>query len=198
MNKGDTMSEKLKNTETYSNNGHDDKTPGLLDVRRMYAERNWIALTGLGLVAFGIWYLIKDWLGLELPLWSVLMLGIGGWLMFDGWKTYQSMDRRWDSTSRNRMLFGGLIALVGLLSAIDLSTWSLLMFAIASWLGYDSWKKYEASGRVWTEQSRSRATGAVVIAIIGLFGFINVWSSWPLLLIAVGLAMLFGVVGKKR
>src|SRR5512145_1625591 len=145
------MSEKLKHTETYSNNGHDDKTPGLLDVRRMYAERNWMALTGLGLVAFGIWYLIKDWLGLELPLWSVLMLGMGGWLMFDGWKTYQSMDRRWNSTSRNRMLFGGLIALVGLLSAIDLSTWSLLMFAIASWLGYDSWKKYEASGRVWTE-----------------------------------------------
>jgi hypothetical protein len=192
------MSEKQKTSETYSNNGHDKKTPSPLDVRTMYQERNWPALAGLALVAFGIWYLVKDFFGLQFDLWNVLMLGVGGWLMIDGWKTYQLQDHRWTSRSRNRVLFGGLIILVAVLSALDISTWSLLLFGVAGWLGYDAWKKYEANGQIWTEQSRNRATGAVVIGVIAMLGLINVWSSWPLLLIAVGVAMLFGLVGKKR
>jgi hypothetical protein len=96
------------------------------------------------------------------------------------------------------MAGGAVIALVGLLTVLDLGGWGWPLVAIGGWLIYDARKKYEQNGRVWIEPARSRMIFGVVIVVIGLFGFIHLLSTWPLVLIVLGAAMLFGLIGGKR
>lgn len=171
--------------------------PGI-NVRELIAERNWTALAGLGLIIVGILYVFGDFLGMDLNLWNVILIGIGGALMVDAWSKYQDHGRTWTQQSRSRMTGGVVIALVGLLSIFNLSGWGWFLVILGGWLIYDAWQKYEQNGRVWVDLARNRMIGGVVILALGLFGFIHLLSTWPLVLIILGGAMLFGLIGGKR
>jgi hypothetical protein len=164
--------------------------PGI-NIRELYEERNWTALAGLALVGVGVLFLLQDMLGISLNLWSLAMLGIGGWLMVDAWQKYDAAGRAWVGNTRNRMLGGGLIAMVGLVSIMNLSWWGLMLLGVGGWLAYDTWQRYEANGRVWTEYTRNRMAAAGIIGFVGLFGFFHLGSAWSLILIAVGVTMLY-------
>lgn len=164
--------------------------PGI-NVRELIEERNWAALAGLGLVVVGLLSLFGDLLDLDFNLWSAGLLAIGGWLAFDGWQRYERAGRRWSDQSRNRLVGGSLIAGVGALSIMELGGWEWFLLVIAGALLYNAYQHYERAGNVWTEQSRSRLIGGIAVALIGLFGLINMWATWPLILIGVGVAMLF-------
>ena len=168
--------------------------PGL-NIRELYAERNWTALAGLTLIGIGFLYVIQDVLNFRLNLWSLVMVGLGGWLMADAWQTYQ-VGRVWAGNSRNRMLSGAIIVLVGALGMMDVNWWGLLLIGVGGWLGYDTWQKYEANGRVWTTQTRNRMFAAAALGVVGIFGFIHLGSAW-LLLIIVGAVMLYRCVGRS-
>jgi hypothetical protein len=201
------MSEQLKESRAGGNgtassekrkrSSHARAIPGI-NLQELVAERNWSALAGLGLIAFGLLYLVQDFFGIHFNLWSVGLIGIGGFLMIDAWQTYQENDHTWAGAARNRMTGGAVIALIGLIAALNLSGWTLLLLAIAGALGFDSWQKYQDSGRVWTGKARKRMVAAVVVGLIGLASLIHWWSTWPLLLIILGAAMFFGHIGGKR
>jgi hypothetical protein len=171
--------------------------PGL-DIRELVEERNWTALAGLGLIGVGILYLLQGWIGIDLNLWSLAMVGIGGWLMFDGYQKYTTAGQTWVGTSRNRLMAGAIVASIGLVSILNLSWWGLMLLAVGGWLGYDTWQKVEAAGGVWTDRARNRMGAAAVIGAIGVFGFFNLGGAWSVILIAIGAAMLWRHFGRKR
>lgn len=171
--------------------------PGI-SIRELIRERNWPALGGLALIVLGLLYIVEDITGLDLNLWSLVMLGLGGWLIYDGYQRYQANNRTWTDTGRSRAAAGGVIALIGLLSAVHISGFTLLLLIVAGLLGYDAWNTYQQNNRVWTERARSRMTGAAVLAGIALLSLINLWSTWPVILIGIGVVMLFGFVGGKN
>lgn len=183
-------------------NGRQRKTDGRplpgLDVRELVEERNWTALAGLGLLGIGILYLLQGWIGIDLNLWSLAMVGIGGWLMFDGYQQYTAAGQNWVGTSRNRLLAGGVVTSIGLVSILNLSWWGLMLLGVGGWLGYDTWQKVEAAGGVWTTHARNRMGAAAVIGAVGLFGFFNLGGAWSVILIAIGAAMLWRHFGKNR
>lgn len=163
-----------------------------VDLRALYEERNWPALAGLALIAVAVLYVLQGAFDLSLNLWSLLLLGIGAWLVGDAWNTYERAERRWVENSRNRMLAGGLVLLVGMVGIVAIDWWSVLLLGIGGWLGYDAWQRYERAGRVWTRTARHRRLAAVVLGVIGLTSLFNLGSAWPLILILIGGAMLFG------
>ena len=171
--------------------------PGL-DIRELVAERNWTALAGLGLIGVGILYLLQGWIGIDLNLWSLAMVGIGGWLMFDGYQKYAAAGQTWVGTSRNRLMAGAVVASIGLVSILNLSWWGLMLLGVGGWLAYDTWQKVEAAGGVWTDHARNRMGAAAVIGAVGLFGFFNLGGAWSVILIAIGAAMLWRHFGKRR
>ncbi len=167
-----------------------DPLPGI-NLRELYEERNWTALSGLALIGVGVLYLIGDMLGMNFNLWALSLLGIGGWLMFDGWQSYQAADQQWVEKSRNRFFGGGVIVLVGLLGTLHLNWWGVLLLGVAGWLGYDTWRKVEDSGGDWSDHARNRALAAGVIGVIGLFGLVNLGSAWSWLLVLAGGIMIY-------
>lgn len=171
--------------------------PGL-DIRELLEEHNWTALAGLGLLGVGILYLLQGWIGIDLNLWSLATLGIGGWLIVNGYQQYTAAGQVWVGASRNRVLAGSIVAAIGLVSILDLSWWGLLLLGVGGWLGYDTWQKVEAAGGVWTNHARNRIGAAVVIGAIGLFGFFNLGGAWSVILIVIGAAMLWRHFGKNR
>lgn len=164
--------------------------PGV-NLRELYEERNWSALAGLGLMGLGVLYLVEGVMGISFNLWSILLVGVGGWLLIDTWQRYESAGRVWAGNDRNRMLIGGSLALIGLVSIFNLNWWGLFLLGMGGWLGYDTWQKHEALGKVWTEHNRNRMGVAVVIGVIGLFGLFNMGSTWAIILIAIGGFMLY-------
>ncbi|MBN1679549.1 MAG: hypothetical protein JW966_04605 [Anaerolineae bacterium] len=183
--------------KTMGSNGHSNSgsIPGI-NVRELIEERNWTALAGLALIGIGVLYLLQDMLGLHLELWSMVMVILGGWLMWDGWQTYTGNERTWSERSRSRMIGGGVIALIGAFAVLDLSGWGLFLLVLAGWLAYDTWQKYQAAGRIWTERSRNRMVAVGVMTLVALFGLIDMWSAWPVLLIGIGTAMLLARSGR--
>lgn len=169
-----------------------------INIRELVQERNWTALAGLGLIVVGILYIVGSFFGLDFDLWNIILLGIGGALMLDAWSKYQDHGRTWTEQSRSRMTGGAVITAVGLLSIFDLSGWSWPLLLLGGWLIYDARKKYEQNGRMWIEPARGRMIFGVIIVVIGLFGFTHLLSTWPLVLIILGGAMLFGLIGGKR
>ncbi len=172
------------------------KVPGI-NIRDLIEERNWMALAGLALIVVGVLYFVGDLFGLHFDLWNLFLLGAGGWTLYDTWKKYSASGRVWTVAIRNRVLIGTVLILIGLLSAFHLSMWSLFMLVIAGWLAYDTWQQYKANGHTLTEPIRNRFIGAGVIALIGLFGLINLGITWPLIFIVIGLVMLFRYIGKQ-
>lgn len=163
-----------------------------INIRTLVEERNWPALAGLGLIAFGILYVLQDALAIHFNLWSLLLLGIGGWLMADAWQVYDRAGRVWVENSRHRALAGALVVAVALLGVMAINWWGLLLLGLAGWLGFDAWRRYERNSRVWTYPARNRAFAAGALGLLGLFGLFNLGSAWPLLLIVVGVVMLWG------
>ncbi len=163
--------------------------PGI-NIPELIKERNWTALAGLGLILVGFLYLFGDLLDLDFNLWSIALLGVGGWLAYDGWTQYNAADRRWTDQSRNRLVGGVVIALVGLLSIFNLSGWAWLLLLLSGALLYDATQRYERAGRRWTDKARSRLMGAGVLGLLALASLINLWAAWPLILIGIGVAML--------
>lgn len=174
----------------------DQRVPGI-NLRELITERNWTALAGLGLLAIGVLYVVDSWLGLDFELWSLLLIVLGGWLLLDGWRDYEAAGRTWESRARNRVFAGVMVAALGLFGLFELNTWSWLLIILAGWLAYDTWQRYETTGRVVTQTVRNRFIGAGIMATLGLLGALNWWSAWPLLLIALGLALLTGVIGER-
>jgi len=174
----------------------DQRVPGF-NLRELIAERNWTALAGLGLLAIGVLYVVDSWLGLDFQLWSLLLIVLGGWLALDGWRSYEAAGHTWESRARNRVFAGVMVAALGLFGLFELNTWSWLLIILAGWLAYDTWQRYEAAGRVITQTVRNRFIGAGIMAALGLLGSLNWWSAWPLLLIALGVALLTGVIGER-
>lgn len=171
--------------------------PGL-DIRELVEERNWTALAGLGLIGVGILYLLQGWIGISLNLWSLAMVGIGGWLAFNGYQQYTAAGQTWVGTSRNRLLGGIVVGAIGLVSILNLSWWGLILIGAGGWLGYDTWQKVEAAGGVWTDHARTRMGAAAITGAIGLFGFLNLGGAWSAILIVAGAAMLWRHFGKRR
>jgi hypothetical protein len=179
-------------------NGHDprkakngaDPLPGV-NLRELYEERNWTALGGLALIGVGVLYLLGDLVGLDFNLWALSLLALGGWLVFDGWQTYQAAGEQWVENSRNRVLGGGVIMLVGLMGTLHLNWWGLLLLGVAGWLGYDTWQTVERSGGEWSQRARNRAIAAGAIGLIGLFGLVNLGSAWSWLLVIAGGIMIY-------
>jgi hypothetical protein len=167
-----------------------DPLPGL-DIRELIDERNWTALAGLGLIGLGLLYIVLDVLNIHFVLWAWLLLAAGGWLTFDAWQKYNASGRLWTGTTRNRMMVGVLIMLIGLFNALRIDWGGLLLLGAGGWLGYDTWQKYDAVGRVWTQRTRNRMFVAGALILFGLISFIPSWSTWPLLIIAIGVAMLY-------
>jgi hypothetical protein len=167
-----------------------DPLPGI-SVRELVAERNWTALGGLGLIVLGVLTLFGDMFGLHISLWAVLLLGVGTWLMFDGWQQYQAAGQVWVGKSQNRVIGGGVVALVGLLDLLRLNWWGMLLIGVGVWLAYTTWQGVEADGGAWTDRARHRLWAAALIGIIGLFSFFNLGSAWPWLLILGGGFMLY-------
>jgi hypothetical protein len=174
----------------------DDPLPGI-NIRELIEERNWTALAGLGLIGLGLLYVAADVLNISFALGAWMLLAAGGWLMFDAWQKYDAAGRLWVGNTRNRMFGGAVIALVGLLGAMHINWWGLMLLGTGGWLGYDTWKKYDAAGRVWTAHTRNRMFAAVAVAVIGFLGLIPLWSAWPLLVIVIGVAMLYRHIGGK-
>ena len=162
-----------------------DPLPGI-SLRELYNERNWTALGGLTLIGVGVLYLIGDLFGASFNLWAFSLLAIGGWLMVDGWQTYQEADHQWVEASRNRVLGGGLIALIGAIGVLQLNWWGLLLLGIAGWLGYDTWRHVDDSGGDWSQRARHRLMVAGAIGLIGLFGLVNLGGAWSWLLVIAG------------
>lgn len=175
---------------------NEQRVPGI-DLRELIAERNWTALAGLGLLVVGALYVLDSLLGLDIELWSLLLVGLGAWLSLDGWRDYEAAGRTWQARARSRVLAGGLLVALGVLGLFELNTWAWLLLILAGWLAYDTWQRYEAAGRVMTQTIRNRWIGAGVMAALGLLGSLSWWSAWPLLLIALGVALLSGMFGER-
>jgi hypothetical protein len=167
-----------------------DPLPGL-DIRELLEERNWTALAGLGLIGLGVLYIVLDVLNIHFVLWAWLLLAAGGWLTFDAWQKYNATGRQWTGITRNRMMIGVLVMLIGLFNALQIDWGGLLLLGAGGWLGYDTWQKYDAVGRVWTQKTRNRMFVAGALILFGLISFIPSWSTWPLLVIVIGIAMLY-------
>ncbi|MCD4685259.1 MAG: hypothetical protein K8S97_04920 [Anaerolineae bacterium] len=179
-----------------TNHKHDNSKPGGrmipdINVRELIEERNWAALIGLSLIGVGLLYALQGLLGFSFNLWSLLMLGLGGWLAYDGWQTYEQQDRAWTDNVRNRLLAGGLLLVIGVMGMIDLNWWGLLLLGVGGWLGYDTWQKVEDTGGVWTEQTRNRMLMAGIVGTFGLFGFLTIGGAWAIILIGIGAFMLY-------
>jgi hypothetical protein len=164
--------------------------PGI-NLRELYDERNWTALAGLGLMGLGVLWLIENVLGLDFNLWSIFLVGVGGWLAIDAWQKYESAGRIWAGNTRNRLFVGGAMVAVGLLSIFSINWWGLFLLGLGGWLGYDTYQRYEASGKVWTDHTRNRMAVAAVVGAIGLFGLLNLGSAWAIALIVIGGFMLY-------
>lgn len=164
--------------------------PGI-DVRQLIEERNWAALAGLALIGVALLTVFQRTLDVNFNLWSLLLLGIGGWLAFESYQRYTQQGRTWVGNTRNRLLAGALIALIGLLGILDVNWWGLLLIGVGGWLGFDTYQQVESAGGTWTDHLRNRMIAAAVIGGLGLFGFLNLGSAWPLILIVIGAAMLY-------
>ena len=162
-----------------------------VSIQALLDERNWTALAGLALLATGVLLAIGGLLGMSFNLWALGLAAVGGWIAASGWLRYQDAGQRWDDTSRNRAVFGGLTALVGLLGLLQFNAWSIILFGAGGWLAYDTWQRFENGGRVWTPTLRNRAIAAAVLGVIGLSSLIHVGGA-GLLLIVIGVALLFG------
>ena len=185
------MSEQLKTDERQRANGSQaDPIPGI-DVRELVEEGNWLALGGLVLVGLGVLHLLGSIFAFSFNLWGVMLLGVGGWLVYDAWQKYENNNQTWVENTRNRMLAGAIVLLVGAMGLFDFSLWGATLLCVAGWLGYEGWQRYEHDNQVWTDYSRHRVITAVVLGIIGLFGLINVGSALPLILIVIGAVMLY-------
>ncbi len=162
-----------------------------VNVRALIEERNWTALAGLALLGVGVLLAVGGLFGLSFDLWAVALTLLGGWIAANGWVRYQDAGRRWDDTARNRVAFGGLTALIGLMGLLNVGAWSAIALGAGGWLGYDTWQRYESDGRVWTPALRNRALAAGVIGFFGLSSLIHVGGA-GLLLIVIGAVLLFG------
>ncbi|HVO70093.1 MAG TPA: hypothetical protein VMT24_08610 [Aggregatilineaceae bacterium] len=186
-------------TDSHQTKKHSD--PGVLpgiSFRELYEERNWTALVGLGLIAIGVLYLFQGWLSIHLNLWSLALLGVGGWLVVDAWKRYTTAGQVWVENTRTRLMVGGVAALLGLMGLLDVNWASLLLMGAGGWLGFDTWQKYEANGRVWTDRTRNRMFVAAALGVLGLFSVLHLGSSWPVVLIIIGAAMVYRRVRRTR
>ncbi len=166
-----------------------------VSVHELLEERNWTALAGLALMGVGVLILLEDALTIHLSLWALLLLGLGGWLALDGWNRAQRVGA-WDSTARNRALFGGVMALIGIIGLLDLNWWGLLLMVLGVRLGQQTWLRYQRGGRRWTVGLRRRAFLAVVLIAIGSFSFLHLGSAWPLLLVILGAALFLERAGR--
>lgn len=176
---------------------NEQRVPGI-NVRELIEDRNWTALAGLGLIAVAILVALDGWLGLDFEVWNLLLVVLGGALALDGWRSYEAAGRTWSERSRTRTAVGGIIVALGVLGLFELDLWSWMLLILAGWLAYDTWQRYERNGRVVTQLIRNRWIAAGVLAALGLLGAMSWWSMWPLLLIALGVALLTGMVGNRR
>jgi hypothetical protein len=167
-----------------------DPLPGL-NVHELIEERNWMALAGLGLIGVGLLYVVFHVLNITFALWAWIMVAGGAWMFLDAWQDYDAAGRIWTGKTRNRAMFGLFIGLIGLFNALRIDWGGLLLLGAGGWLGYDTWKRYDAVGRIWTQQTRNRMFIAGALAVLGLLSFIPSWSTWPVLIIVIGVAMLY-------
>jgi hypothetical protein len=167
-----------------------DPLPGL-SIHELIEERNWMALAGLGLIGVGLVYLVSHVLNISFALWAWLMFAGGVWFVYDAWQDYEAAGRIWTGKTRNRMIFGLVVGLVGLFNALRIDWGGVLLLGAGGWLGYETWKRYDAVGRVWTQQTRNRMFVAGALILFGLLSFIPSWSTWPVLIIVIGVAMLY-------
>jgi hypothetical protein len=186
--KTDPKPKRTPNGAKRKNSG--DPLPGL-NIRDLIEERNWMALVGLGLIGVGLLYVVFHVLNITFALWAWLMVAGGAWMFLDAWQDYDAAGRIWTGKARNRAMFGLLIGLIGLFNALRIDWGGLLLLGAGGWLGYDTWKKYDAVGRIWTPQTRNRMFIAGALALLGLLSFIPSWSTWPLLIIVIGVVMLY-------
>lgn len=173
----------------------DGPIPGI-DLQALIQERNWAALAGLGLIGLALLILVQRALGVDFNLWSLLLLGIGGWIVYDTVQIYEQQNRTWTDHVRNRILAGGLIVLVGLMGMLSINWWGLLLLVVGGWLGVDTYQKTESQGGVWTQTLRNRMLAAVIIGGLGAMAFFNLGSAWSLILIVIGGYMLCRHFGK--
>lgn len=160
-----------------------------VSVRALVEERNWTALAGLGLLVMGGLILLGDAIDIRFNLWAVLLLGVGAWLVTTGWQRYEQAGYRWDDTARNRVIFGTISLLVGLLGLLQLDWWGLLLLAIAFRLGRDAQRRVGAAAGRWTLRQRAKMALAVFIGAIGLLNILSLGSAGPLLLILIGIGL---------
>ena len=178
-------------SQNYGNSGSKNNRPiPGINIPELIEERNWTALAGLGLILVGFLYLFGDILDLDFNLWSFALLGIGGWLAYDGWTKFSRAGHHWTDQSRNRVVGGAVIVLVGALSIFNLSGWAWLLLLASAALLYDAYQRYERAGRTLSDKARSRLIFGGILALIALSSLINVWAAWPLILIGIGVAML--------
>ena len=167
-----------------------------IDLRALIQERNWAALAGLGMIAMALLILAQRALGVHLNIWSFLLLGAGGWIVYDTIQIYEQQQRTWSDHIRNRFLVGGVILLVGLMGLLSINWWGLMLLVIGGWLGIDTYQKVESQGGVWTQTLRNRMLAAAIIGVLGAMGFFNMGSAWSVILIVIGGAMLCRHMGK--
>ncbi len=158
------------------------------NVSELIAERNWTALGGLALMALGALYALQHLFGLRLDLWALLLIGIGGWLLYDAWG--QSNDAPWDNdATRTRALVGVALLAVGVMNMLTLNWWGMIVLGGGVWLGYDTRKRVDALGGIWTRDLRNRMFVAALLVFFGLSAFISMGGLWWLVLIVGGVIL---------
>ena len=158
------------------------------NVAELLEERNWTALAGLALMALGALYALQHLFGLRLDLWALLLMGIGGWLLYDAWG--QSNGAPWENpTTRPRAIAGAVLLAVGVLNVLTLNWWGVLVLGAGAWLGYDTRQRADALGGIWTRDLRNRMFVAGLLIFFGLSAFISMGGLWWVVLLVGGVIL---------
>ncbi len=163
------------------------------NVPELIAERNWTALAGLALIALGALYALQHLFGLRLELWALLLVGIGGWLLYTAWQpndlSAQDTSHSVHTPLRTRAIVGAVLLSVGVMSIFSFNWWGLMVLGAGGWLAYDTRKRVDELGGVWTRDLRNRMFVAALLGYFGLSAFVPLGGLWWVVLLVGGVVL---------
>jgi len=99
-------------------------------------------------------------------------------------------ERNWSALAGLALIAVGVLYLVQDILGFDLNLWNLLMLGVGGWLMVQSWRAYQANGRVWIEPHRTRMIAGAAIGFVGLISAFHL-AGWEWLLLAIAGALMY-------
>ncbi len=158
------------------------------NVAELVAERNWAALAGLALMAVGALHALQRLVGWRVDWWALLLVGVGSWLAYTAWRPRPDAPHG-GAAARTRALVGVALAVGGAMQLLTLNWWGVLVFGSGAWLGYDTQRRAQALGGVWTRDLRNRMFVAALLAFFGLSAIFPLGGLWWLVLVVGGVLL---------